>query len=327
MSDSYSQLLTRLSTKYEVSIEQIESRVANRQSKVFGLISKSAAARTVGASMAIGAAEQKFSAFVAAGAHHVSGLKVTDAIAAATEEAKAGHWATLGYWPPANEAPAVIASHYMRALDCIAESGLTSSISIKVDQLQFEREVLFDVLRHSMLRRVRVHFDAQAFETADRTLALLEEGLALGADLSAAVPSRWARSMKDAQRLVQLGVPLRIVKGQGGDPGNPKIDPRRSYLELVESVAGTPTHVGIATHDRRVAEPALDLLIKNKTPCSLEQLRSLPRLDFLAEARGIPVRAYVAYGVYGLPYVISEVLRRPAILGWIVRDLAVRRRA
>jgi proline dehydrogenase len=186
--------------------------------------------------------------------------------------------------------------------------------------------VLFPLLRHAMSRRVRVHFDAQAFESADRTFELLEEGVALGADLSATLPSRWARSFKDAELLIRLGVPMRIVKGQGGDPGHPKIDPRRSYLELVESVAGRAAHVGIATHDRRTAEPALDILLAKGASCSLEQLRSLPRLDFLAERRGVPERAYVAYGRFGLPYALGEVMRRPAIVGWILRDLFMRYR-
>ena len=301
-------------------------RVQSRRARVRGLISQSTAARTVAASLAISAAEQRLSSFLAAGARHVSGLTVMDALSAASSEAKTGNLSTFGYWPQPSEAPSVIASHYAAAIDAIADSGLKSSISIKVDQLQFDRDVLFPLLRHAISRQVRVHFDAQGFDTADRTFELLEEGVALGADLSATLPSRWKRSFNDAERLVRLGVPIRIVKGQGGDPGNPKIDPRRAYLELVELLAGRASHVGVATHDRRVAEPALDLLVAKGTPCSLEQLRSLPRIDFLAARRGIPVRTYVAYGRFGLPYALGEMMRRPAIIGWILRDLAMRYR-
>jgi hypothetical protein len=68
------------------------------------------------------------------------------------------------------------------------------------------------------------------------------------------------------------------------------------------------------------------MLLAAKTPCSLEQLRSLPRLDFLAEKRGIPVRVYVAYGRFGLPYAIDEITRRPAIVWWILRDALERLR-
>jgi hypothetical protein len=59
----------------------------------------------------------------------------------------------------------------------------------------------------------------------------------------------------------------------------------------------------------------------------LEQLSSLPRLDALARQRGVPVRVYIACGRWGLPYAVREVLRRPAIAGWIARDLLWRHRA
>jgi len=152
----------------------------------------------------------------------------------------------------------------------------------------------------------------------------MEEVLAVGADVSATLPSRWERSTKDAERLIELGVPFRVCKGQGGDPNKPRINPRHSFIELVRQVAGRATHVGVATRDRRTAEPALNILLEAGTSCSLEQLRSLPRLDFLARKRAIKVRAYIAYGRFGLPYSIREIIRRPAIAGWVIRDVVAR---
>jgi proline dehydrogenase len=282
------------------------------------------AVRTAAASLAIAAVEQRVSMFLASGARHVSGRLLQDAVWMAMAESRAGRLTTLGYWPYPSDPPALIAARYTQAIDAIGDAGIRSSISIKVDLLQFDRTLLMPVLRQGMARGVRVHFDAQAYDTADRTFELVEAGLALGADVSATLPSRWGRSSQDAERLLRLGVPFRIVKGQGIDPSQPKIDPRHSYLELVKLVAGRAAHVGIATHDRRVAEPALDTLQASNTPCSLEQLSSLPRLDFVAERRGLPVRVYVAYGQYGLPYALRQVIRRPAIVGWILRDLLVR---
>jgi len=319
MEQTYRKLLESISIKYGVGVEQLEQRVASRRRKVFGLIGRRAAARSIALSMGI-------EPFLAAGSRHVCGLKVSDALAAACKEAKAGNLSTFGYWPQPDEDPNSIGAHYTDAIDTVADANLDCSISIKVDRLAYDREVLFPVLRRAMSRRIRVHFDAQTYETADPTHALIEEALAMGADVSATLPSRWARSFKDADRLIQLGIPFRIVKGQGIDPGKPRIDPRRSFLDLVRHVAGGAAAVGVATHDRRVAEPALDLLIEKNTPCTLEQLRSLPPLDFVAKRRGIRVRAYLAYGRFGLPYALGEIIRRPAILGWVLRDALVRLR-
>jgi proline dehydrogenase len=199
-----------------------------------------------------------------------------------------------------------------------------ASVSIKVDLLEYDRALVAAVLREASHCGVRVHFDGQGHDTVDRTHDLVEDAVMTGADVSATLASRFRRSLTDADRLVRLRVPVRIVKGQGGDPGFPKIDPRASFLELAECLAGRAAHVGVATHDRRSAEPALNRLMKAGTDCALEQMRSLPRIDFVADQRGLPVRVYIAYGHAGLPYAIGEVMRRPAMLAWILRDLVVR---
>jgi proline dehydrogenase len=314
MPDQYAELVHDISQRYGLSLGEIEKRVESRRARFAGCLTRRGAARML-------AAQSQLEYIL--GIRHVAGLELTDAVAAAIAEASDGHLATLGYWPHPHEDCVSIASRYVQAIDTIIESRLNSSISIKLDRLEFNRDAVFQVFRHAKLRNVCVHFDAESLPSTDRVLSFVEKGLEMGTDLSTTLPSRWQRSSQDAERLIALGVPFRIVKGQGTDPDSPDIDPRRSFLDLVKQVAGRASHVAVATHDRRVAEPALDLLLATGTPCSLEQLRFLPRLDFLAARRGVPVRVYVPYGRPGLPYTLAQVARRPAILLWVVRDLTV----
>jgi len=324
MSFSYSHLLNDIAKRYGVTEEQIDLRVQSRRARSRGLLGPVAAAHTVRASLALGDVEARFGRYLATRASHITGLNEADAIQAALAETASGHPSTLGYWSCPGENPASIAAHYVLAIEAIAEAGLLSSVSIKVDQLGFDRALVKEVLGAAKAHGVRVHFDAQGHDSIDPTHALLEDAVMQGCDVSATLPARFQRSMADAERFIQMRIPVRVVKGQGGDPVFPKIDPRRSFLELIGALSGRATHVGVATHDRWVAKPALDSLVAKGTSCVLEQMRSLPRLDGLAKQCGLATQVYVAYGHAGLPYAIDQWTRRPAILAWVMRDLAMR---
>lgn len=326
MPGHHDELLAAIARRQGVEITEVRARVLSRQLRSRGLLGAGAAARSLQVSYALEHAVHRLTAFLAAGSRHVSGHTLDDAMRAARAETARGHLATLGYWPPPKQEPNELTRHYVAAVEAIGGAGIDASVSIKVDLMDYSASLLATVLDAAGEYGVRVHLDAQDLATADRTHALAEAALARGASLSMTLPARWQRSAADAERFIAWGVPVRLVKGQGGDPAQPRADPLRCLLELVERLAGRAAHVGVATHDRRAAEPALRLLQDSGTPCSLEQLRSLPRLDALALAVGVPVRAYVAYGCFGLPYAVGEVFRRPAIAGWVLRDLLARHR-
>jgi proline dehydrogenase len=319
-------LLQAIARRRGLDIEMLRARALNRQARSRGWLGPAAAARSLALSYALEHAGQQLTALLAAGSRHVSGLALDDALRAVHAEAARGHGATLGYWPPPGQAPAELAQHYLAAVEVVGRAGLDVAVALKVDLMDYRADLLDPVLRAAAEHGVRLHFDAQGLETADRTHALVEHGLGRGVAVSGTLPARWRRAGADAERFIAWGLPVRLVKGQGGDPAWPRADPRRSFLALAEQLAGRAVHVGVATHDRRAAEPALRFLQGAGTPCALEQMRSLPRLDALAGALGVPVRAYVAYGRFGLPYAVGEVFRRPAIAGWILRDLLVRHR-
>lgn len=337
--------LCRIAQRHGVSAEEIGRCVARRATRLHGMagwLGPRALAHTVGWSLSWAAAQRRFADFLAAGARHVSGLTIEDAMAASRQEAQALHTATLGYWPQPGEAPPSVGQAYVDAIHAVAALGAdvaasplpggawtrigAASVSIKADHLGFDVAQLRPVFEAARQSGVRLHFDAQAFDAAERTLGCVEQALGAGVDVSATLPARWRRSFADAERMVRWGVPVRVVKGQGADPAQPRIDPRRAFLDLVGCLAGRAAHVAVATHDRRTAEPALLMLKSAGTSCSLEQLRSLPRLDELAALLDVPVRVYIAYGRFGLPYAVGELTRRPAIAGWILRDLLWRRR-
>ncbi len=153
-------------------------------------------------------------------------------------------------------------------------------------------------------------------------LKFLEKGASATFCPGFTLPSRWARSMADADRIVELGAPARIVKGQWRDPDAPRMDCRKNFLEIAARLAGRCRNVGVATHDVRLARKALSRLSAGGSRCELEQLFSLPLGGVkYARAHDIPSRVYVPYGHPGIPYNVRFATFRPALLAWFLFDL------
>ena len=176
-----------------------------------------------------------------------------------------------------------------------------------------------------------MHFDSLEPDGVDRSLALAEEGLRLGGRIGFTLPGRWRRSRADAQRLIELAVPVRVVKGERTEQGLPApvgTARRDDFLGVVDVVAGRAPLVAVATHDAVLARSALERLRAAATPAELELLYAFPFEPALSVARelSVPVRAYVGFGYPWLPYGLRD-LRQGRVLGWFVRDVALGRRA
>ncbi len=135
------------------------------------------------------------------------------------------------------------------------------------------------------------------------------------------LPGRWRRSQEDAEVAADLGAAVRVVKGQWA--GEPDVDPRAGFMEVVKRLAGRIPGVQVATHDAPLAESALARLGGTSTAAELELLFGLPLAEPARVARraGVPVRIYVPYGHGWLPYAAKQALRRPRTLLWLTRDL------
>jgi proline dehydrogenase len=242
-----------------------------------------------------------------AGSRYLAGEHIGDVAQACERLSALGYALTICYWNgPPDQADEVVA-RYEETLAAVA--GLDCYLSVKAPALDFSVPLFKRVANRGM----RLHFDAMATDTIDRTFELIER---LDGDRGCTLPGRWRRSDADADRAVEMGLAVRIVKGQF--KGEDDRDPRLGFLSVVDHLAGRARHVAIASHDRKLAAEALRRLQTAGTPCELEQLYGIP----LAPP---PARVYVPYGHALLPYAMAQLKDNPKILWWLVRD-AVRGR-
>lgn len=220
---------------------------------------------------------------------------------------------SFGYFGAMDDGPDQVEAAN-RAVSAAAQD-LPAMLAVKAPQLGFDAARLARIAGGGL----PMVLDAHAPALADATYEVMQDMADRGHDVGCALPARWARTGRDAARLHDGPVRLRLVKGEWADPVAD--DPAR-YLGLAQSLAGRRAPVAIATHDPALAEAALLALLRAGTPCELEQLRGLPRGRTMDMARdlGVGVRVYLPFGPGWWPYAIDKALARPYLPIWYLRD-------
>jgi proline dehydrogenase len=254
---------------------------------------------------------------------YTAGPELTDGLRVCHWAGRYGMAATLGFWNLESDSPRTTADTYLAALDALAREELDCYLSIKLPALDFSPDLLADLAERAGTCGVLLHLDSLGPETTDRTFAVMAEHVALHGVVGCTLPGRWRRSLADADRVVELGLPVRVVKGQWADPDHADVDPRDGFLAVIDRLAGRARHVAVATHDAVLARAALERLRAAGTACEAEMLFGLPLRPVLrvtGEA-DVPVRLYVPYGHAWLPYLLSGAMRNPRTFWWAGRDV------
>jgi CelD/BcsL family acetyltransferase involved in cellulose biosynthesis len=249
---------------------------------------------------------------------YIAGDSLEDALRVRGRVATKGHSTTLGFWDAEGDVPRTVADHYLRALESMHDAPGHAYLSIKLPALGYSEPLLDEVAEKASGLGCRLHFDALAPESVERTQAAIDRlkkrfpSLAIGYTL----PGRWKRSASDADWAVARGLAVRVVKGQFAEAEANEVEPRQGFLEVVKCLAGRARHVDVATHDAPLAQEALALLTAAGTPCDLENLFGMVR-----SGSGTPVpRVYIPYGAAYLPYAVARLRKNPRLAGRLLLD-------
>lgn len=253
---------------------------------------------------------------------YFAGTRLEDAIALAREAGARGYPVTLCYWnAPADPAEQVV-EHYDGVIDAIAKNGLDAHMAIKVPPVVNRPELISAVIEKARSHAVAVDIDAHAPDEAEADYEVAARAGSEG--MGIAIPGRWKNSPDLADRAVELGLRVRVVKGQWEDPADPDIDLAEGYLRVIDRLAGRCREVGVATHDTALASEAIRRLTAAGTRVEQELLFGLPMNPCADIARdaGLKTRIYIAYGDAWIPYSIKSAFRHPRTLLRFATDLA-----
>ena len=252
---------------------------------------------------------------------YVAGDEVSDAALLARHARDNGYACTLCYWNDGKEDPEFVAAQYRAAIDAMHEAGLDGALAMKTPALWDRAELAASVVRYARDRKIRVMFDSHAPKQSDDIFRAIDlcgpEGVGL------ALPGRWQRSRMDAERAIELGLDVRIVKGQWADEPDIGYDILTGYMELAAILAGRARHVGVATNEAQLSEKAIRCMQAASTPCEQEVIYPAAREKVIAVAEKLKVasRLYIPFGSAWLPYSLSRAMARPQVLMWLMRDI------
>jgi proline dehydrogenase len=269
----------------------------------------------------------------------VAGESVEEAIAAARRIEAQGLTVTLDLLGEsvANAAAAVEATaSYLAVMKAIEQSGVTRNISLKLTQLglDIDRATSIDNLRRVLDEAARASFfvriDMESSAHTAGTLEIFETLWGMGyRQVGVVLQSYLRRTPQDAERMIALGAPVRLVKGAYREPRTVayqrKADVDAAYVDLMHMLIGSASPTAIATHDPAMIAATRQFAAANGIGADrfeFQMLYGIRRdLQSALVADGYRMRVYGPFGKEWFPYFMRRLGERPANVGFVLRSV------
>jgi proline dehydrogenase len=271
----------------------------------------------------------------------VAGETLDDAVAAARAANQAGMSVSLDYLGEnvSSEAAARRARDaYLAIFDRIAQEKLDANVSCKLTQLgldlgeDFCRELAESIAGRAAGYGNFLRIDMEGSAYTQRTIELTRRVHAKHASVGVVIQSYLYRSEQDVKDLLAIGCRIRLCKGAYKEPPDVafprKQDVDANFVRLMQLLLPSGVYHGIATHDPRMIDAAVDFAAKQgigKDQFEFQMLYGIrPDLQQQLVRSGYRMRIYIPYGTDWFPYFMRRLAERPANVAFVLRNLVRR---
>jgi proline dehydrogenase len=269
----------------------------------------------------------------------IAGERVEEAIAAAERVERAGLRNTLDYL---GESVATIAEadgasrSYVAVIDAVSRASIGRNLSLKLTQLglTIDRATCVDNLRrildaaapHGFFVRIDMENSPFTQVTLDIFETIWQQGYReVGVVLQSCLP----RSVADAERMIDLGARVRLVKGAYKEPREVayqrKTQVDEAFVEIMRRLLDRGRFPAVATHDPAMIEATRTYAADRRIPpdrYEFQMLYGIRRdLQRRLAADGFGVRVYIPFGREWFPYFMRRLGERPANVAFVLRSL------
>ncbi|MEX2426549.1 MAG: proline dehydrogenase family protein [Thermomicrobiaceae bacterium] len=228
------------------------------------------------------------------------------------------------------------ADEYCTILDRIAESGTTSSISVKLSMLgldisdDFARDLMIQILDRAKLHGNFVRIDMEGSAYTQRTLEIFYDlHQTYGDTIGIVLQSYLYRNDRDVDNAIERGARVRLVKGAYAEPETHayprKSDVDAAYRRQMERLLDHGNYPAIATQDDTILEVAQGYAMRmgiDKSRFEFQMMYGIrEELQYELVRQGYNMRVYVPFGEMWYPYFMRRMGERPANLLFALRNI------
>jgi len=200
---------------------------------------------------------------------------------------------------------------YMDALATIYERKLPATVSIKLTQfgLDFSEEFCLHNVRRLVAQAKKngdcVEIDMESSAYTDRTLRMVSQLAGETGAVRSVIQAYLFRSAADVERLNQLRIPVRLVKGAYDEPPSvayaSKRDVDGNYVTLMKALLDEGVNPAIGTHDQTIVGEAFRYARERRIAANQFEFQMLYGISRELQKRivdlGYRLRLYVPYGI------------------------------
>lgn len=241
-----------------------------------------------------------------------------------------------GVSDPAGAAAA--ADDYLIAIKRIQESGVDTTVSVKLTQLglAFDKGACIDHLRRlaaeATAAGTMVEIDMEQSDYVTDTLDVYRLLHADHSELRIAMQAYLRRTPVDLENMAGIKPKVRLVKGAYAEPEDLAFRKRKEidaqFAFLTDWLFQRGTMPAIASHDGKLLEYAKEAAGRNnasKDDFEIQMLYGVRSdLQESLAAEGYKVRCYVPYGSAWYPYLTRRIAERPANIRFFLQALVRR---
>jgi proline dehydrogenase len=273
----------------------------------------------------------------------VAGETLAEAMGASAELCRAGRRVSLNQLGENVSTPEEARrsrDSYIATLEALELAGLDGNISIKLTQLglDLDRDLCLSLAQEiaararALKRTIEIDMEGSAYTGI--TIDILEAVQRCHGNAGVAIQAYLRRSQSDLERLAQLNVKVRLVKGAYREPPEiafqKKGEVDANYRGLLDRLLrGGSFFTAVGTHDPALIQYALDKIKEYRVPrekCEFQMLLGIRRdLQRRVFDEGHPLRVYVPWGTAWCPYFMRRLAERPANLWFVLRSLLAER--